>query len=285
MFARYLSTLLLSLVLLAMGCLPAGDTESVQISQLEAQASAGDRDSQYQLGIHYTVNNRWAWDLARGYRWFLAAGEQGHADAQYMAGMAKLLGRGTDTDESGAATWLERAAYQGQERAQYQLGQLFLNGVGVAKETAWGRQWLEQAALNGHGEAPFLLAALFAGGVGGAENRGAAWCWLEVARERGQRQAAKALTELDKKITPAEKSAGAIGCLQGGTSRGDGLFGRPLVRYLQSSLVRLGYPAGAEDGIEGPATRAAVSAYLRANGLPKNLSRSDLIQRLRQQAF
>lgn len=269
-----------SFLIIAGGCSAFPETpQSILVRQYQQQAVAGHADSQYRLGMHHMVTNH----LSQGYHWLLSAAEQGHAEARYMVGMAKLLGRGTATDESGARAWLERAAYQRQERAQYQLGKLFLNGTGVAKETAWGRQWLEQAALNGHVEAPFLLAALFSGGVGGAENRGAAWCWLEVARERGQHQAESALAELAKKITPAEKSADVIACLQGGTLRGDGLFDRPLVRYLQSSLIRLGYPVGAEDGIAGPMTRAAVNAYLRANGLPKVVPRSDLIQHLRSQ--
>jgi uncharacterized protein YcfJ len=42
----------------------------------------------------------------------------------------------------------------------------------------------------------------------------------------------------------------------------------PLVRATQSELIRLGYLKGGADGQIGPRTRAAISSFQQANGLP-----------------
>ena len=45
------------------------------------------------------------------------------------------------------------------------------------------------------------------------------------------------------------------------------VMGRAYVRAIQRELAALGYSPGAADGVEGPRTRRAISAYQRAAGL------------------
>ena len=264
------------------GCsLPPHVQDTEQFRLIEEKAYAGDPESQYQLGLQYTVDSRWAWDRARGYRWFAAAAERGHPDAQYMAGMGKLLGRGTLYDREGAVAIFRRSAEQGQERAQYQLGLAYLNGHGVVKDRPWGRQWLEQAAWNGHKEAQFLLGALFAKGVGGQKNPAEAWRWLEKSRLAGKLQSAPALARLEENTSPLDLETGKMLLAQQPCIDTDGLYSNPRVRYVQTMLNRLGYRAGSEDGLPGPQTDAAVASYLRANKLPRETQIIQLVESLR----
>jgi len=264
------------------GCsLPDHIPDTEQFRLIQERAHAGDPESQYQLGLQYTIDSQWAWDRARGYRWFLAAAEKGHADAQYMAGMGKLLGRGTLYDEEGAVELFRRSAEQGQQRAQYQLGLAYLNGMGVLKDKPWGRQWLEQAAWNGHKEAQFMLGALFAKGVGGQENPAEAWRWLEKSTLGGHAQSAIALEKLQKSMTFSDRKAGKVLLAQQPIIDPDGLYSNPRVRYAQIILNRIGYQAGSEDGLPGPQTDAAVAAFLRANKLPRETQIMQLVESLR----
>jgi TPR repeat protein len=255
------------------------DTKRFEVMQNQAQA--GDVESQYQLGMQYTINGQYAWDRMRGYQWFIDAAEKGHADAQYMVGMGKFLGRGTLYDLEGAVQFFRMAAEQGQERAQYQLGLAYLNGTGVSKDKAWGRQWLEQASWNHHHDAQFMLGALFAKGVGGQENRGEAWRWLMKSRAGDQDRAEKALKRLNGKMSAHDEMEGTKLLEQQPVSVANGLYANPRLRYLQTMLNRLGLSAGDEDGLPGPSTEAASSSFVRKNNLPRETQPMQLIEFLR----
>jgi len=279
---KYCLPVFLSFLLSLCGCsLPSQVPDTEQFRLIQNRAYAGDPESQYQLGLQYTINSQWAWDRARGYEWFSAAAERGHAEAQYMVGMGKLLGRGTMYDEEGAVELFRRAAEQGQARAQYQLGMAYLNGKGFVKDRPWGRQWLEQAAWNGHKQAQFILAALFAKGVGGQENPAEAWRWLEKSRLSGQAQSAMALEKLQQSMTSSDRKAGKVLLAQQPHIDADGLYSNPRMRYVQTMLNRLGYQVGSEDGLPGPQTDAAVAAFLLANKLPRETQIMQLVESLR----
>lgn len=274
----------LILGLALMGCaLPASAPEGGErLQRLHDRAVAGDLESQYQLGMHYTTDGRWPWDRMRGYRWFVDAAAGGHAGAEYMVGMAKLLGRGTLPDQDGAVHAFEKAAVHGHVRSQYQLGLAYLHGNGVAKDQAWGRQWLEQAAWAGHREAQFMLGVLFAGGVGGAEDRTEGWRWLELSRRAGQPQADEALNRLQGRMSLSERNAARTLLAQTPEVDLDRLYRNPRVRFVQARLNQLAYPAGPEDGLYGPVTRAAVDAFLRQHALSSGLPLAALAESLRE---
>ena len=61
----------------------------------------------------------------------------------------------------------------------------------------------------------------------------------------------------------------------------DGLYTNPRLRYLQTMLNRLGFSAGAEDGLPGPLTDAAVNPFMRKNKLPRETRTLQLIEFLR----
>ncbi len=264
--------------------LPDGISESAVVAQLKVGAQQGDAEDQYRLGLHYMIDGEWLWDHNRGYRWFVRAAEQGHADASHMAGMAKLNGRGTIFDTEGAVEYFRLAALQGHARAQYQLAQAYLDGSGIVQDKSWGRQWLEQAAWREHKQAQFLLGALFAKGVGGQPNNAEAWRWLHRARDNGQAQAKKAIIGLEEKLTPKEKSFGQALLNRHQKVETAGLYDLPLVRYVQTVLNARGYMTGTEDGLYGPATRAAVESYAKKYNLTADVPVPELIVHLRNRS-
>lgn len=264
------------------GCAPPPpQVDLLYLRELKEHAYSGNAQSQYQLGIHYTLNSRWPWDLARGYQWFLDAAEAEHLDAQYMVAMAKQLGRGTGKDTLGAIAWLEKAAKQGHPRSQYQLGLTYLNGNGVEKEQIWGRQWLEQAAHHNHRDAQILLAALFRKGVGGTANEIEAWRWLQRAEAGGHPAAKRAKDRLTPRLTAAERQKATTLNQRRQHPDNNGLFAMPQWRYLQAALNNLGYHTGSEDGLKGPNTQAALSKYLTENKLPRDIRFAELLEHLR----
>ena len=65
---RYSMYLLLLCV--ACGCaLPGSVADTERFSLMQTQAQAGDVDSQYQLGMQYTLSGQYAWDRFRARGW------------------------------------------------------------------------------------------------------------------------------------------------------------------------------------------------------------------------
>jgi len=250
------------------GCAIPGSLEKTgTVRQLERLAEKGDAESQYQLGLLYTLDSRWFMDHIRGYRWFYTAAEQGHSEAQYMVGLAKLNASGTLLDRNGAAQFFQRSAIQGHARAQYQLGVAYLNGTGVRQDKAWGRQWLEQAAWSGHKEASFMLGALFSGGIGGQENTAEAWRWLKRATDLKHPLAATALDKLSARMS-GEALAHGKRLLAQKLPGESSPYLLPRIRFVQTALNELGYSAGDEDGVVGQQTLSAAESFVLKNKLP-----------------
>lgn len=260
--------------------MPGSLVKTDMVRQLEVEAEKGAAESQYKLGLRYTIDSDWVVDHIRGYRWFLAAADQGHANAQYMTGLAKLNARGTFTDERGAVEYFRLAALQGHARAQFQLGNAYLNGVSVDQDKPWGRQWLEQAAWNGHRDAQFLLGALFSAGVGGQKNIVEAWRWLKLAAFNKHILANPALKKLTGRMSAEELSL-AESLVAQGPPKSSKLNSLPKVRYVQTMLNQLGFSAGDEDGVVGSKTLAATAVYAHEKKLPQETRVLQLIESLR----
>ena len=269
--------------LLALLVLGACAGASPAVEKLYRNAGEGDVKSQYLLAMRLTNGRGVSQDYGAGVQWFTKAALGGHAKAQYMLGVALSAGRGVEREQGKAVAWFERAVVQGHARAQYQLGDAHANGRGVDTEPAWAVRWLEMAAERGHLEAQFTLGVSFAAGLGVVEDNLAAAKWLMIAGKGGHAQGNKALESLTGKMTPGD--AARAGRLAGGWSAGprDLLTDVPTVRFVERALGRLGYDPGAIDGVAGPETRAAIEAYLRANGLaPGEDVTGDLLAGLRR---
>ncbi len=76
---------------------------------------------------------------------------------------------------------------------------------------------------------------------------------VPVMRQAAYRNTAPLVSEI--RVTPADPIAQLV-------TQGD-----PMVRQIQTELLRLGYYSGAVDGVAGASTRVAITAYERAEGL------------------
>ena len=73
-----------------------------------------------------------------------AQAEAGDAEAQYRLACRYSKGDDVTQDYGKAIAWLEKAAAQNHPDAEYNLGALYGDGTMVPKDTAKARQWLEK---------------------------------------------------------------------------------------------------------------------------------------------
>lgn len=195
------------------------------------------------------------------------AARLGDPDAQFLLATGLLAEAEGPADAAAAVPWLNRAAHQGLAPAQYRLGRLLEEGTGTPREPAWGALWFNRAAERGQAEAHFALALLQLAGEGTAQAQAEALARLSIAEGRGVPGAARYRAALEPRV-PAAEARRARSRLQAETARGAvAAVDRPLVRFAQSGLARLGLWTRAVDGADSPAVRAALADFARAEGL------------------
>ncbi len=213
------------------------------------------------------------------------AARRGDPDAQLMVALGHLSGADGARDPAAALPWLQRAAQQGQPEAQYRLAQMLEAGEGTGRDVAWAAVWFQRAAERGHPQAQFALAMLQVAGEGTARDEAEALARFTIAQQRGVAVAARYRQALQARV-PAATARDALARVRRETARGPvPTVDRALVRFAQSSLSAEGAFAGAVDGVDGPATRAALNAFARGQGLPAGAPYAPIvIDRLRRLA-
>ncbi|MES9960614.1 MAG: tetratricopeptide repeat protein [Sedimenticola sp.] len=282
-FRRWLVTplilLLLTMPLIACKQVPI-IRDAVGAHEMEDAAQAGDLESQYQLGMHYTNGKGVLQNYSTAAKWFKKAAEGGHTDARFMYGAALYAGQGVEQDHKEAVKWLGKAAAAGHMRAQNLLGDAHLNGRGVAKDIPWGTRWYGMAANQGHSRAQFTLGVAFAQGLGVDRNQVEAVKWLRLSQKAGLDTVDPLLAKLRQRISSSEYKRGLAAADGWKARKMSGLYNRPTMRYIQYVLGRAGYTAGYSDGIDGPMTRQAASRFL-ADRKSSGAGRGQLVKLLR----
>ena len=122
-------------------------------------------------------------------------------------------------------------------------------------------------------------------GRGTARDEAEALARLTVAAERGHRPALRYRDALRPRA-PGPQAASALARVRAETARGQVVaVDRPLIRFVQSALVALGETGLAVDGQDGPATRTALAAFARPEGLaPGPPYGAEVLDRLRRRA-
>jgi hypothetical protein len=179
---------------------------------------------------------------------------------------------------------LLRAAHQGHAEAQFRLARLIEAGDGTRREAYWAAVWFQRAAERGHPDAQFSLGLLQVLGEGTARDEAEALARLAIAERGGVAQAGRYVRALRQRVPPGaarttenrvrrETARGAVPAVD-----------RPLVRFAQSGLARLGATQAPVDGRDGRAIREALDAFARREGLPPGRGSYDpaVIERLRE---
>lgn len=149
--------------------------KGLSFNALKAQADAGDKHAQNQVGATYGAEQP---DKALPY--YRLAAAQGLAVAQCNLGYMHLIGQATARDLPQAVQWFGRCAQQGHFMGQFALGRLYLDGMGVPKDARRAEQWWLLSAAQGHLDSQRALRLLYQRGAEGfAPDAKQAALWAE----------------------------------------------------------------------------------------------------------
>jgi TPR repeat protein len=246
-------------------------------------AERGHGPAAYELGETYNAGRGVDKDLDAGAKWINAAAARGEPRAQYALGAAYYNGTGVDRDYARAVRYLDNAASQGHPDAQYLLGESYANGRGVSKNMAWAARWYGKAAEQGHPEGAFSYGVVQAAGLGLPTNLARGYAWLDIAGELGHVKAGEVRAAIANKMTSAQIEAGRRRVAAFAPKASGDFADTPTVMYVQHSLNQLGFNAGPVDGLVGPRTRSAVSAYLSSLG--EDATNTDITPALLRRLF
>ena len=109
-----------------------------------------------------------------------------------------------------------------------------------------------------------------------------AWVWLQLAAGDGHALAARVRDRVATRLSPSALSDARSRLDNWTWPTAASYDDPPTVRYIQRGLARLGFPAGRDDGLAGPATDAAIEAFLEAQGTASTAAITpDLVARIR----
>jgi|GEM_PF-2526175 len=117
----------------------------VDISALEARATAGDASAQNELGAYYQEGAKVPKDEARALSLYQHAADAGHPVAAYNLAFMYDMGLSVAKDRSTANTWYRKSAEAGYPPAMLNLGMNVAGGDGVAQDFVEGMMWIDLA--------------------------------------------------------------------------------------------------------------------------------------------
>ena len=169
------------------------DTEQ-RISALVASAEAGDRESQFQLGLAYEAGDGVPYDEQLATLWFKRAAQQEHPDALLHYGDALYYGRGVSKDLPKSFAQYLRGANLGNLGCQFAVGFAYFNGEGVETDEKLAEMWYLRAADLGNADAQLHYGFMHENGSAGLPiDYELAAKWYRKAAAQGVGKAMKAM--------------------------------------------------------------------------------------------
>ena len=126
------------------------------------------------------------------------AAEQGDADSQFHLGLLYTLGDGVPKDDSKCIQLYTKAAEQGHVSAQAMLGFIHRKGIGVPKNPTAAIKYYTMAAEQGHAEAQHDLGHIHWKGEFGSVDHVKAYAWASTSNDHGFQPAKKVLDEITR---------------------------------------------------------------------------------------
>jgi TPR repeat protein len=196
-----------------------------EVAAIRKAAENGDADAQSKLCVMYGpfAEQGVAQDYAQGAVWCRRAADQGRADSQFMLGVAYSLGKGLPQDDTQAVVWYRRAAEQGIAWAQFSLGEMYNKGKGVPQDDTQAAVWLRMAADQGNANAQVALGVFYDQGHGVPQDYAQAAVWYRKAADQGDADAQSnlgILYYLGKGVPQGD--AEAVAWLQKAADQGNG---------------------------------------------------------------
>ena len=256
-------------------------------------ATRGDAAAQYEVGLRYANGEGVTQDMAEAAKWFERAAQQGLTAAEYRLATQFEKGRGVTQSDAKAREWYEKAAQGGNVKAMHNLAVIHAEGRGTAQDFKTAARWFTQAANYGLGDSQYNLAILNERGLGVPKDPVEAYKWLDIAAKGGDKGAAAKRDAIATELSPedlarAKVASGTwsakkpdpvangdvssmktwqVSSLEGGAAGASAGATRAEIARAQDLLNRLGYDAGAPDGLMGPRTRDAILEYQLSEGL------------------
>jgi len=147
-------------VLVAFSSMPpvarASDFEAI-----EAAASGGDAQAQFELGRAYFRGLGTDKDLKKSLEWLEKAAAQNHAEAAGSIGYFYTEGIAVEKDDGKAVEWFRKAAEAGSPKGQLNLGLMYRKGRGVEMSNTEGIKWIQKSVDSGLPDARYTLGELY----------------------------------------------------------------------------------------------------------------------------
>lgn len=136
----------------AAGKLRRMDEQQDKFSELHKQATAGDAESQYELGMMYLKGRGVEKDETRARAWLGKASERGYEKAVTRLGILHYRGEGGPVSHAQAYALFDRVKDES-VLAQYYLGEMYAAGEGVEQDYGSAIAWYQKAADGGFSRA------------------------------------------------------------------------------------------------------------------------------------
>jgi TPR repeat protein len=141
---------------------------SPALTTLQAQATAGNAESQYLLGAAYSNGVCLPKDSKRWIDLLSKAAGQGHAVARFSLAIAYEFGEDVELDERRAVELYRSLAEQNVGVGQFNLGRTYENGRGgLEKDDRQAVDWYRKSANNGVAAGQKSLGRMYEEGRGG----------------------------------------------------------------------------------------------------------------------
>ncbi|MEM8877227.1 MAG: peptidoglycan-binding protein [Pseudomonadota bacterium] len=284
--------------------------EAIGTPALRKAAQEGDALAQHEVARRFSEGRAIPQDLEAAADWYQRAAAQGLAPAQYALATLYEKGNGVDQDVSMAEMWYKRAADQGNRKAMYNLAVMLSAGAKGTPDYTGAAPWFRRAAELGLRDSQFNLGVMHARGLGVNQDNIEAFKWFAVAAAQGDKEAINFRDKLAAELGDSDKERAMeiaqtwrparlvqeanFVTLPAALTKGEfprdpglqeALDPEVVLRATQTLLNRLGYNAGAADGIMGPRTRNAIRSFERAIGWPETgRATPRLLNRMKQEA-
>ncbi|PHS28574.1 MAG: hypothetical protein COA85_03305 [Robiginitomaculum sp.] len=245
---------------------------------IQQAAKNGDPVAQFQLASAKLD----AGEAEAGIALMRQAANRGLPIAQYRLGKLYEEGAGVTKDLKEGRRWTERAANGGNRRAMHNLAMMFAEGNSVPQSYETAAKWFQEAARMGLTNSQYNLAFLYEQGLGVPESLAQAFAWYSIAAKAGDKGAKERASEISATLPSSAKNEAstiitnfrprpldlaANGVFRNVSWARPQLNTAPNIARAQILLARLGYKPGPADGNPGKATRNAIIAYERDQGL------------------
>lgn len=175
--------------------------------KLRSEATAGNADAQYEVGVRFAEGRGVAKDLQKAAMWLERSAKQGLPPAQYRYGRLAEKGEGMQKDVATARRYYEQAATAGNVQAMHNLGVLYADGAFGQPDLAAAMNWFRKAAEYGVKDSQYNLGIFYARGISVPKDPAQSFLWFSLAAAQGDKDAAAKRDQIGGKLD-AEKIAG-----------------------------------------------------------------------------